>query len=51
MAKEFCMYSQAWLDKMKAIELQNAPSSKQVKINEEDAINEDEDTLTLKVNT
>ena len=38
------MYLQAWLDKMKMIELQNALATKEAELNE------DEDILNLQVN-
>ena len=40
-----CIYLQAWLDKMKMIELQNIVAAKDAELNE------DGDTLNLKVNS
>ena len=44
MVEKFYIYSQAWLNKMKMIELQNALADKETEINEDD------DILNLKVN-
>ena len=44
MVEKFHIYSQAWLNKMKMIELQNAFADKETEINEDD------DILNLKVN-
>ena len=44
MVEKFYIYPQAWLNKMKMIELQNVLADKETEINEDD------DILNLKVN-